>query len=140
MNLLNYECHNDTGAFISKMISHCLLPHILHPTRVIDHSATVTDNIFFPITHHMKLLGISNHFPQFIILNHATINYKTCSYAKRNFSTFNEQKFINDLESPGMNFTCDTNISLNSKFGLFFQTLSEHVDCHTPLMKLNKKV
>ena len=38
-----------------------------------------------------------------------------------------------------MDFIHDTNISLNSKFGLFFQTLSEHVDCHAPLKKLNKK-
>ena len=38
-----------------------------------------------------------------------------------------------------MDFIHDTNISLNSKFGLFFQTLSEHVDCHAPLKKLNKE-
>ena len=55
VNFLNYESHNDTNDFINTMISHYLLPHILHPTRVTDHSATVIDNIF-PITHHMKLL------------------------------------------------------------------------------------
>ena len=38
-----------------------------------------------------------------------------------------------------MDFIHDTNISLNSKFGLFLQTLSEHVDCQAPLKKLNKK-
>ena len=46
VNLLNYECHNDTNDFINTMISHYLLPYILHPARVIDHSATVIDNIF----------------------------------------------------------------------------------------------
>ena len=38
-----------------------------------------------------------------------------------------------------MDFMHDTNISLNPKYGLFFQTLSEHVDCQAPLKNLNKK-
>ena len=46
INLLNYESHGETDDFINTMISHYLLPHILHPTRVTDHSATVIDNIF----------------------------------------------------------------------------------------------
>ena len=54
VNLLNYESHIDTNDFINTMISYYLLPYILHPTRVTDHSETVIDNIF-PITHPMKL-------------------------------------------------------------------------------------
>ena len=46
INLLNYESLGETDDFINTMISHYLLPHILHPTRVTDHSVTVTDNIF----------------------------------------------------------------------------------------------
>ena len=46
VNLLNYESHGETNEFINTMVSHYLLPHILHPTRVTDHSATVIDNIF----------------------------------------------------------------------------------------------
>ena len=49
VNLLNYESHNETNDFINTMVSHYLLPHILHPTRVTDHSATVIDNIFLII-------------------------------------------------------------------------------------------
>ena len=33
VNLLNYESHNETNDFINTMVSHYLLPHILHPTR-----------------------------------------------------------------------------------------------------------
>ena len=32
------------------MVSHYLIPHILQPTRVTDHSATVMDNIFSSAT------------------------------------------------------------------------------------------
>ena len=55
------------------MISHCLLPHILHPTRVTDHSATVIDNIFSNNSSYETITGnimtqISDHFPQFLML------------------------------------------------------------------------
>ena len=113
VNLLNYESHNDTNDFINTMISHYLLPHILHPT---DHSATVIDNIFSNNTSYETISGniisqISDHFPQFIILNHVTINYKNCSYAKCDFSNFNKQKFKNDFDDLSMDFIHDTNIS-----------------------------
>ena len=52
VNLLNYESHIDTNDFINTMISHYLLPYILHPTRVTDHSETVIDNIFSNNTSH----------------------------------------------------------------------------------------
>ena len=46
ISLLNYEAHSETNDFINLMVSHYLLPYILHPTRVTDHSATINDNIF----------------------------------------------------------------------------------------------
>ena len=120
------------------MISHYLLPYILHPTRVIDHSETVIDNIFSNNTSHEIISRnifsqISDHFPQFTILNHVTINYKTCSYAKLDLSNFGEQKFINGFASLDIDFLQDTNHSLNSNFGMFFQTVSDYVHKHAPL-------
>ena len=50
LNLLNYETHFDTNDFINSVISSSLLPYILHPTRVTEHSATIIDNIFSNIT------------------------------------------------------------------------------------------
>ena len=100
VNLLNYECHIDTNDFINTMISHYLSPYILHSTRVTDHSATVIDDIFSSNTSYESISGniisqISDHFSQFMILNKAIVNYKTCSYAKRDFPNFNEEKFVN---------------------------------------------
>ena len=46
INLLKYQSHPETNDFINLMVSHYLLPHILPPTRVTDHSATIIDNIF----------------------------------------------------------------------------------------------
>jgi hypothetical protein len=53
INLLNYDSHSSTDNFINTMGSHFFHPHILQPTRITDHSATLIDNIFFnSVTHH----------------------------------------------------------------------------------------
>ena len=132
VNLLNYNVHNPTNDFLDSMLSNYLLPYILHPTRVTDHSATVIDNIFSNNTVFESVSGnimthISDHFPQFIILNKININHKNCSYAKRDFSKFNEQAFINTFEEQNLNFVHDKNLSLNSKFDKFYQSLSSHM-------------
>ena len=55
------------------MVSHYLLPYILHPTRVTDHSFTVIDNIFSNVTDFDTVSGniinqIADHFAQCLIL------------------------------------------------------------------------
>ena len=122
------------------MISHYLLPHILHPTRVTDHSATVIDNIFSNNTTFETVIGnimthISDHFPQFIILNKANIDCKRCSFSKRDFSKFDEQKFVDDFAGNSLDFLADRELSLNRKFDLFYQDLSSHVEHHAPSRK-----
>ena len=52
------------------MVSRCLLPYILHPTRVTDHSSTLIDNIFSNNFEYERVSGniitqIADHFPQF---------------------------------------------------------------------------
>ena len=71
IDLLQYESHSHTNDFRNSMISNSLLPYIHQPTRVIEHSATVTDNIFSDITDHETLSGnitssIADHFAQFL--------------------------------------------------------------------------
>ena len=55
------------------MVSECLLPYILHPTRVTDHSATAINNIFSNNFEHETVSGniitqIADHLPQFLHL------------------------------------------------------------------------
>ena len=137
VNLLNYNTHNYTNEFMNNMISHYLLPHILHPMRVTDHSAMIIDNIFSNNTSHETVSGnimihISDHFPQFIILNKTNIDYKRCSFSKRDFSKFDEQKFVDSFAGNNLDFLADREVSLNQKFDLFYQNLSSHVEHHAP--------
>ena len=70
INLLNYGSHSNTNEFINSKVSHYLLPHILQPTRVTDHSATIIQNIFTNATEYDTISGnilnrLADHFSQF---------------------------------------------------------------------------
>ena len=47
INLLNSDSHALTDDFINTLSSYSFQPHILHPTSITSHSATLIDNIFF---------------------------------------------------------------------------------------------
>ena len=65
---------------------------------------------------------------QFIVLNKFDIDYKTFSYAKRDYSKFDEQKFISDFSCKSMAFLDDPSLSLNCKFEKFYQKLSSCIE------------
>ena len=99
VNLLTYNTNNYTNEFMNNIISHYLLPHILPPTHITDHSVTVIDNSFsnnitFETVGGNIMTHISDHFPQFVILIKTNIDCKRCSFSKRNFSKFDEQKWF----------------------------------------------
>ena len=87
----------------------------------------------------VEMTHISDYFSQFIILNKINIDYKSCSYAKRNFSNFDEQSFKDGFKKQDMSFLENTNLSMNSKFDLFYEKVSTCVDFHAPVKKMNKK-
>ena len=91
ISLLKYQSHSETNDFINLMVSHYLLPHILHPTRVTDHSATIIDNIFTNNAESDTISGnilsqISDHFPQFLIMKNVT--YRNVTLFQHDYSKF----------------------------------------------------
>ena len=76
-----------TNDFINSMTTHSFLPYILQPSRVTDHSATLTNNISSNVTDIESVSGnltshISDHFIQFMFIknsifpiNHLIIMY-----------------------------------------------------------------
>ena len=87
-----------------------LLPHIVHPTRVSVTTATLIDNIFcdsadyniyiyiYIYTMSGNIIStISDHFPQFFILNNFT-RYSPLQNksAIRNWNKFNKETFLAD--------------------------------------------
>ena len=125
------------------MVSQYLLPHILHPTRITDHSSTIIDNIFTNNTDYETISSniltlITDHFPLFIILK-MSINYKSCSYFQHDYSNFDEQKLIDDVSQP-VTFS-DPDINVNGMFDEFHDNLAAHVERHAPQkhLKLQSK-
>ena len=103
INLYNYCSHTETNHFINLLVSNYLLPHILHPTRVTDHSTTIIDNIFSNNCELDTLSGdllsqISDYFPQFLIIKNVTVDYRNCSLFQYDYYKFNDQSFINDFK------------------------------------------
>ena len=146
INLLGYESDSDTNDFINTMVSHYLLPYILHPTRVTDHSATIIDtgNIFSNVCEFETISGnimaqLAGHFAQFLIMRKTNVQYKNCSYLQRDYSKFDKDKSIADfLKLSRDNLSC-TNLDVNEKFAVFYQNVLACVDKHVPLKKFDRK-
>ena len=73
VNLLNYNEHNQTNAFLDSLDSNSCIPLILQPTRTTSHSNTLIDSIFPNFIDSDIILGnltatISDHLPQFAIM------------------------------------------------------------------------
>ena len=144
INLLKYESHPETNDFINLMVSHYLLPHILHPTRVTDHSATIIDNIFSNNVESDTVSGnilsqISDHFPQFLIMKNIAMDYRKVALFQHDYSKFSEERFLDDFKKLSWEDLYDENLNINYKFEKFVDRVNYTVQEHAPLKKVNKK-
>ena len=74
-----------------------------------------------------------------IIVEKSIADYKSCSFAKRDFSSFNEGKFVDDYTSLHLDMLHKHDISIDNKFDYFYETLPNLVDKHVPSKKMTKK-
>ena len=122
-----------------------LLPYILQRTRIIERSATLIDNIFAN-TYAMNAISgnlvskISDHLPQFLIVDNLKVNYKVLNYYKNDFSKFDEEKFANDFSLLDWNnISSDYMDAANTKFDIFCDQISQFINSHVPRRKLSKR-
>ena len=99
VDLLKYESHSASDTFTNTLGSYFFQPHILQPTRITDHSATLIDNIFFNSLEHFVISGniiadITDHLPNFLILNKFSALPSNIKLHKRNHSNFNQSHLI----------------------------------------------
>ena len=103
IDLLGVDSHSLSNDFINSLSSYLFQPHILQPTRITSHSATLIDNIFLNSFNHFTISGnllydISDHLPNFLILN-STNSYKCKEKQyKRDFSKLNYQTVFNEFQ------------------------------------------
>ena len=79
VKLLNYNGHTPTNEFLDSLASNSVIPYILQPTRITDHSETLIDNIFSNVITVDAISDnltatISEHLPQIMIVPNVFAN------------------------------------------------------------------
>ena len=105
--------------------------------------STVIDNIFFNSVSHPTISGnlvydLTDHLPNFLIVNKFTTLPKGFKLLKRDYSNFNEQHFLQDIKSINWKLESSNN-NVNKMFDTFNSELMKIVDKHTPLRQLSRK-
>ena len=95
IDLLKYDTCNSYRDFLNTLTSYGFLPHILQPTRVTDHSATLIDNIYgnnFEIETISGniLIKFADHFSQFLSIEKEISKIKPSDIYKRDLTNYNE--------------------------------------------------
>lgn len=85
------------------MISYDFSPHILQPTRITDHTATLIDISFnsneFVATSDNLVGDLPDHLPNFLILNKLPWTARNVTRFARDYSCFDQDNLLADAES-----------------------------------------
>ena len=108
---------------------------ILLPTRVTKDSATIVDNIFTNNLTNPLISGnietdISDHYSQFLLVKNQKPDVKNITIYKRDYSTFSEKSFRDDISIQNFNDQLD---AVDEQFQDFYFKLQGCVDRHAPL-------
>ncbi len=115
----------------------------MQPTRITHHTATLIDNVFFnSISHHTIsgniLYDFTDHLPNFLIINKFSTLPEGFKIFKRDFSHFNEQNFLQEMQLVNLNLE-SLNDNVNEMFDIFNSKLMKIIDKHIPLKQLSRR-
>ena len=142
IDLLKIDSHADSELFLNSLGT-CFQPHILQPTRITDHSASLIDNIFFNSIEHITISGnvvydLPDHLPNFVILNRfSDVSFNTKLY-RRDYSNFNQSVFLDDVRSVDWESILEYDSDPSRMFDSIYQALRQIVDRHIPTRQLSK--
>ena len=122
----------NTDDFINNLGVFCFQPHILQPTRITDHTATLIDNICFNSIEHCCISGnlvcdISDHFPNFLFINKLSCSSNQIIY-RRDYSVSLMEKNIEDVQSVKWEDALPATEDVNNIFESFHTKLTEIID------------
>ena len=143
INLLNFEDCQTTEEFINTIVSYDFLPHILQPTRITDHTATLIDNIFFNSKEFFSISGNlvcdrTDHLPNFLFLNTLSWTSNIGARYTRDYSTLVQEDLLLDVQAiEWENMFKEKDV--NQIFDSFYSVINTTIDKHAPLKRLSKK-
>ena len=145
IDLLKYDKITFVEDFLNIIFCNYYQPAILQPTRYIDKNRpSLIDNIFvnsldLKATSGNLITKVSDHMPNFIILERKIHNNKKPNILKRNFKNFKESDYIKDIKDINFDFVDDGCQNIDSKYDLFQQNVLDIIQKHAPLQRLSKK-
>ena len=145
VNLLNYNEHNQTNAFLDSFDSNSFIPLILQPTRTTSHSNTLIDSIFSNFIDPDIILGnltatISDHLPQFAIMPNTfgNISGNKLNIYERDWSKCYRENFILDYFSVDCEDLLKIDeLNADSSIKLYLDKINMLLDSHAPLKKIS---
>ena len=144
INLLNFESHPDTETFINTLGSYSFQPQILKPTRITEHTATLIDHIYFnSLQHHLVsgniLCDLTDHLPNFLIINRYSILPSNFKIYKRDYSKCNEQMLVKEFSNINWDKVLPTyGANVNDIFESFYLETTNIINKHAPLRKVTR--
>ena len=145
LDLLKFDKLNVIEQFVNVMFCNYFQPVILQPTRYTDNSRpTLIDSIFVNSLDLKAISGnliskISDHMPNFIILQRNISENKKLKIIKRNFRNFNEATFINEIKQVNFHNLFDTQNNIHIKYDIFQNKILEIIEKHAPLQPPSNK-
>ena len=145
INLLNIDSHNPTNEFIELMYSHNFFPLVSRPTRIMQSSATLIDNIFTNNIDDTNLslngilvTDISDHFPIFHLNYSYSVEMEESYIVTRVYNEKNKNAYNETISS--MNWIDVLNCeNTQESFDIFHNKLIEIHDKCFPKIKIKKK-
>ena len=147
VDLLKYESHQSTAAFLDTLYSYNVFPLITKPTRVTRESATLIDHVLtnnFDInSKHVQGISytsISGHYAVFhIAVNAGITSADGTPVLKRTFSQNNMTKFANEMENVDWEFIKKKTIDdVKTAYSTFHNLLIEKYNSSFPFKILKK--
>ncbi len=145
LDLLKYNLHDKTNAFIENIFSLGYIPQITKPTRITTSSATLIDHIYTNNILSRPINGIvindvADHFGIFHIEQHKNKNTHAKQIHKRFFSDINMMKFQELLQEIDFS-TIEERECPNQAYDIFIDKYKTAFEAAFPLrlIGLNKK-
>ena len=147
IDLLKTEVDENIKTFYSSLTSNLFVPHITLPTRITSHSQTLIDNIFSNDPNFSQgvsgnfTFSISDHLAQFLIMPRIDNRPpKKHNIQKRDFTNYDKTDLIGDIISINWHEVMSVELAdTNHSFDMFYKKITDVLDTHVPLKKLNKK-
>ena len=134
---LKYHTDNKTSDYLDMLLNLGFLPIITKATRITDHTATLIDHIYTNcpqkvVKSGVCLVGISDHLPVFCTIENKLPFIQERKYY-RDFSKFNNELFIDDLNK--INFNNFVSTDVNQSMNGITNALKEVTNKHAPIRK-----